>query len=144
MKLALAFLLVLQTILVTAQETKVTSAEIAQGFGLTEEVPIFPGCEKTEKKDSFRCFQSKIYEHIKVNFRYPEKALNQYIQGRVLVTYVINIDGKIIDISATGGELILQKEAIRIISLLPKMTPGTQKGVPVKVRYSVPITFKLR
>ena len=143
-KISLIILVILHTILSSAQETKKSNTEIAQDFGLTEEVPVFPGCEKVEKNESYKCFQNKIYEHIKTNFRYPEKALNQHIQGRVLVTYIIDIDGKITDINATGGESILQKEAIRIISLLPKMNPGTQKGVPVKVRHSVPITFKIR
>ena len=113
-------------------------------FETIEEPVLFPGCENINKRESFKCFQDKMNEHIKTNFRYPQKAMNRNIQGKVVVTYIIDRDGKIINITTSGADVILQKEAKRIISLLPKMTPGKQKGIPVKVGHVVPITFRLK
>ena len=90
------------------------------------------------------CFQKKINEHIVQNFNYPKEALKKNIQGRVNVTFLINKEGIISDVSAKGGHPLLQKEAIRIISLLPKMTPGKQKETSVISSHTVPISFKLQ
>lgn len=123
--------------------SKETNNDIAS-FETIEEPVLFPGCENINKRESFKCFQDKMNQHIKNNFRYPQKAMNNNIQGKVIVTYIIDKDGEITNITTTGADAILQKEAKRIISLLPKMTPGKQKGIPVKVRHVVPITFKIR
>ena len=113
-------------------------------FAVIEELPIFPGCEQIERKERFNCFQTKINNHVKSNFIYPKKALKRKIEGRVSVHYVINEEGIIEDIQTKGGDPILQTEALRIILLLPKMIPGRQKGIPVKVKHVVPINFKLK
>jgi protein TonB len=114
-------------------------------FAIIEEIPVFPGCEEIERKERMNCFQNQIINHIKTNFNYPKEALNKSIQGRVNVEFIINKEGDIEHIFSRGpsGTSILEKEATRIISLLPKMKPGTQKGKPVNVRYVVPISFKL-
>jgi len=114
-------------------------------FAIIEEVPIFPGCEDVERKERLACFQKKMSEHINNNFKYPREARRKNIQGRVLVMFVINREGIIENIIAKGPEdcEILEKEAIRIMSKLPQMTPGKQKGKAVKVKYSQPLTFKL-
>ena len=80
--------------------------------------------------------------------RYPTVAKQKKIQGRILVTFLINYEGVVENIVAKSPEdckdwEILDKESIRIISLLPKFKPGMQKGKPVKVKYTQPITFKL-
>ena len=68
------------------------------------------------------------------------------IQGRVSVLFVIDKDGSITNVQAKGpkGGELLEKEALRVISKLPKFKPGMQRGKPVKVKYSQPITFKLQ
>jgi len=66
------------------------------------------------------------------------------IQGRVNVMFVIDKDGSITDINMRGPNANLEKEAKRIISKLPKMTPGKQRGTAVKVPFAIPITFKLQ
>lgn len=110
-----------------------------------EEIPIFPGCEEIEKKERIKCFQTKISEHIVSNLNYPEEARNNKIQGRVSVRFIINKEGNIDKIATKGplNGILLEKEARRIISLLPKMTPGIQNGKPADVLYSIPISFKL-
>jgi TonB family protein len=113
-------------------------------FASIEDVPLFPGCEKVRKSKRRECFQNKMNRHIRRNFRYPEIAQEMGIQGRVFVMFTIGSDGSIINIRTRGPHSILEREANRIISLLPKMTPGTQKGRPVRVPFSIPIQFILR
>ena len=106
-----------------------------------EEVPIFPGCESAEDKRA--CFNEMMQKHIRKNFRYPELAQEMGIQGRVNTQFMINNDGTIGTIQKRGPHDVLEKEAVRILSKLPKMTPGKQRGSAVKVSFAIPITFKL-
>ena len=103
--------------------------------------PVFPGCEK--KKNKRKCFQKKMLNHISKNFQYPEIAQKMGIQGRVYVKFIIDEDGSVTGIRSRGPDKNLEREAYRIISKLPKMTPGKIKGRPVRVPLFVPITFRL-
>ncbi|MBD0825156.1 energy transducer TonB [Aestuariibaculum marinum] len=111
-------------------------------FSVIENVPVFPGCEGKSKAATVRCFNSKMLEHVKNNFHYPEAALDLAIGGRVTVVFIIDEKGYVTSIRSRGPDKILEKEAERIVSLLPKMKPGKQRGKPVKVNYAVPIVFK--
>ena len=112
---------------------------------ITEEDPIFPGCEDVNPKERKNCFSQKISEHIKKNFNYPKEAKKNRITGKVIASLIINKEGEIQNITTRGPEngKILEDEARRIISLLPKMKPGIQRGEPVNVRYSIPLNFNL-
>jgi protein TonB len=111
-------------------------------FMVIEDVPVFPGCENV--KDKRACFGKMMQKHISKVFRYPELEREMGIQGRVNVMFVIDKDGSITDINMRGPNANLEKEAKRIISKLPKMTPGKQRGTAVKVPFAIPITFKLQ
>ena len=113
-------------------------------FAVIEDVPIYPGCERVAKSERRNCFQDKINKHIRKNFRYPEIAQEMGIQGRVYVNFIIAKDGSITNVRMLGPDKNLEKEAARIISRLPKMTPGKQRGRPVRVPFSIPITFRLQ
>tara|TARA_S200000501_G_scaffold176543_1_gene166203 strand:- start:1218 stop:1928 length:711 start_codon:yes stop_codon:yes gene_type:complete len=113
-------------------------------FAVIEDVPIFPGCEKVKKSERRSCFQERMNRHIRKNFRYPEIAQEMGIQGRVYVNFVIGKDGAITNIRMRGPDKNLENEAQRIISKLPQMTPGKQRGRPVRVPFSIPITFRLQ
>ena len=113
-------------------------------FAVIEDVPIFPGCEKVNKNQRRDCFQEQINKHINKHFRYPEIAQEMGIQGRVNVSFIISRDGSILNIQMRGPDKNLEAEAKRIISLLPKMIPGKQRGRPVRVPFSIPITFRLQ
>jgi protein TonB len=113
-------------------------------FAILEDVPVFPGCEGGTKAQIKACFQKKIMEHINKNFVYPETALELELQGRVSVIFIIDTKGYTTGIRSRGPDKILEKEAERIIGLLPQMKPGKQRGKPVKVPYSVPIMFKMQ
>lgn len=114
-------------------------------FIVVEDVPVFPGCENETTKEGKRvCFQEMMQKHIRKNFRYPEIAQEMGLQGRVNIIFTIQKDGSIAEVRMRGPHETLEKEAARIISKLPKMTPGKQRGTPVKVPFSIPITFKLQ
>ena len=113
-------------------------------FAVIEDVPVYPGCEGQPKSKLRDCFQQKIQEHIRDNFKYPEIAQELGIQGRVAVMFTIQKDGSIGNIRMRGPDKNLEKEAMRIIQKLPKMTPGKQRGRPVRVPFSIPINFKLQ
>jgi protein TonB len=106
--------------------------------------PISNDCLGRDKKEKSNCFDEKMLQHIRKHFKYPNRAAEDDIQGKVIVSFIIDEKGKVIDIETIGGHKILQKEAYRIISLLPKFTPAKKEGKSVKIKYSIPINFKLR
>lgn len=116
--------------------------EVEVNWVTIEEVPIFPGCE--DEKDKRACFNDMMQKHIRKNFRYPELAQEMGIQGRVSTQFIINKDGSIGAIRKRGPHELLENEAARILSKLPKMTTGMQRGKAVKVPFRIPITFKLQ
>ena len=132
----LILLLVLVPIVSFSQEKEID-------FDSVERPPIYPGCEPyTQQLRS--CTQRKIQTHINKNFRYPEFAQKTGIQGRVFVQFIIDKDGSIVGIRTRGPHPILEIEAKRIISILPKFIPGYVDGKAVRVPFSMPITFKLQ
>ncbi len=112
--------------------------------GVIIEVPIFPGCEAVHPSEMQPCFQQKIEEHIKYHFRYPKKALNRGISGTVNVMIVIDKNGAISESKAKGPHELLESEALRIVNLLPKMTPAKKNGKTAKIPFSFPMYFKLK
>ena len=125
-------------------EVEEEEVDIDVPFAVIEDVPIFPGCERVKKSERRNCFQERMNKHIRKNFRYPEIAQEMGIQGRVYVNFIISKDGSITNIRMRGPDKNLEAEAQRIISKLPKMTPGKQRGRPVRVAFSIPITFRLQ
>ena len=125
-------------------EVEEVEEDIDVPFAVIEDVPIFPGCENEPKSKLRDCFNSMMQKHIGKNFRYPEIAQEMGVQGRVNVMFVIQKDGSIGNVRMRGPDKNLEEEAARIISKLPKMTPGKQRGRPVRVPFSIPITFKLQ
>lgn len=102
-------------------------------FAVVEEMPSFPGGE------------AALMSYINKNIKYPSIATENGIQGRVICTFVINRDGKV-----TNAEVIrsvdpsLDKEALRVINNMPAWKPGKQRGKPVRVKYTLPIVFRLQ
>ncbi|WP_339887500.1 energy transducer TonB [uncultured Flavobacterium sp.] len=114
-------------------------------FAVLEEIPMFPNCNDIPKSEEKNCFMQEMNNHIKLNFKYPKRAVRNNIQGRVTVRFLINHEGYVViskTIASEGCEL-LSEEAERIINLLPRFKPGMQKGNPVGVFYAQPIVFKL-
>jgi len=126
-------------------EVEEVEEDVSVPFAIIEKAPIFPGCEGMETEQEKReCFNQKVQEHIRNNLVYPAVALDMGIKGRVFVTFEVDANGKVANIRQRGPDRLLEEEAVRIISGLPEMIPGEQRGKKVKVGYSVPINFILQ
>ena len=102
-------------------------------FDIVEKMPVFPGG------------QTALVQYIASHLKYPTVAQENGIQGRVLVSFVVGEDGYVEDVQVIKGvEPMLDKEAVRVIQSLPRWTPGNQQGKPVRVKYTVPVTFALQ
>ena len=108
-----------------------------------EETKIF---EVVEQMPSFPGGQAALFEFLSKNIRYPVVAEENGIQGRVICQFVVNKDGSIVDVEVvrSGGDASLDKEAVRVIKSMPKWKPGKQRGKAVRVKYTVPVNFRLQ
>lgn len=111
-------------------------------FAIIEDPPIYPGCKGT-KEEMKQCMQDKINAHVTKNFNINLAQELGLTEGKkkVYVQFKIDKTGEIIDIRARGPHARLEKEAIRVVELLPRMTPGKQRTRPVRVSYTLPITM---
>nr|WP_321244772.1 energy transducer TonB [uncultured Psychroserpens sp.] len=124
-------------------EVEEVEEDIEVPFAVIENIPVFPGCENKTKTEQKACFENAMKSHVRKNFRYPDDAIENGIYGKVFVLFVIDKTGHVARIKSRGPDKVLETEAERIIGLLPKMTPGKQRGRPVTVPYSIPINFVL-
>ena len=86
-----------------------------------------------------------LLQYLSKNIKYPTIPQENGTQGRVTVQFVVNKDGSIVDVNVIRGvDPYLDKEAVRVISTMPKWEPGKQRGVPVRCKFTVPVTFKLQ
>lgn len=102
-------------------------------FEVVENMPDFPGG------------MPALMQYLAKNIKYPTIAQENGTQGRVIVQFVVNKDGTIVDPKVVRSvDPYLDKEAIRVISSMPKWKPGMQRGKPVRVKYTVPVMFRLQ
>ena len=101
-------------------------------YDVVEQMPSFPGGI------------SGLRTYLNQNIRYPAEAQETCAQGRVVVSFVVGKDGHISDVTVLRSvDPSLDKEAVRVIRNMPRWTPGKQGGEPVRVRYNVPVSFRL-
>lgn len=104
-----------------------------QIFQIVEKMPSFPGGDK------------EMMKYIAKTIKYPAVDQENGIQGRVIVSFVVNKDGNIVDAKIVRGvSPSLDKEALRVVNSMPKWNPGEQRGKAVRVSYILPIVFKLQ
>ena len=107
------------------EETKV--------FDVVEVMPTFPGG------------QGALFEWLSKNIKYPVVAEENGVQGRVIVTFVVERNGSITDVQvAKSVDPSLDKEAVRVVKAMPNWIPGKQNGSAVRVKFTVPVTFRLQ
>lgn len=107
--------------------------EEQQIFQVVEEMPEFPGG------------MAECMKFLAKNIKYPTIAQENGVQGRVIVQFVVNKDGTIVDpVVVRSVDPYLDKEALRVIKAMPKWKPGKQRGKAVRVKYTVPVTFRLQ
>ena len=87
-----------------------------------------------------------MQKFIAENLRYPAESLNNGSQGKTVLRFVVERDGSITNVEALkySGDPLLDKEAIRVASVMPKWNPAYEDGTPIRTYYSLPITFKLQ
>lgn len=102
-------------------------------FQVVEEMPEFPGG------------MAECMKFLGKNIKYPTISQENGVQGKVIVQFVVNKDGSVVDpVVVRSVDPYLDKEALRVINTMPKWKPGKQRGKPVRVRYTVPVTFRLQ
>jgi len=113
-------------------------------FSIIEEVPVFPGCKGTRKQKG-DCLNSKIRKHVIRRFNSELAGDLGLAPGKKKIWVVFRIDpkGNITEVNARAPHPRLKKEAIRVAKTLPKMIPGKQRGVPVGMKYTLPISFNV-
>ncbi|TYA74557.1 energy transducer TonB [Seonamhaeicola marinus] len=136
-----------ETEIVEVEEVEVEEVEedIDVPFAVIENVPVFPGCEKGSNTKKRECMSKKISQFVNKKFN-TELASDLGLSGRQRINVIFKIDktGKVTGIRARAPHPGLEKEAKRVIGLLPKMKPGKQRGKPVNVPYSLPIIFQVQ
>ncbi len=115
-------------------------------FAVVESVPIFPGCESfTDNDDLKDCFQEQLLKFVSQNYVYNEAARQLKIQGRIIVSFVVEKNGQVSSIQVIRSvDPWLDEEAIRVISGLPRISPAKQRGKPVRMSFVVPIKVELK
>lgn len=115
----------------TVEEEEVEEQEI---FEVVEQMPEFPNGG-----------MAGLMQYLSKNIKYPTIAQENGTQGRVTVRFVVNADGSIVDAKVIRGvDPSLDKEALRVINSMPKWKPGMQRGKAVRVKYTVPVMFRLQ
>jgi TonB family protein len=104
----------------------------AKVYDVVEQMPSFPGG------------QSALFQWLSSNVKYPAKAEENDIQGRVIVTFVVERDGSITDVKVVKSvHPLLDEEAVRVTKSMPRWIAGKQQGKPIRVKYTIPLTFNL-
>lgn len=108
-----------------------------------QSVPVFKGCENLSEAATKKCFEQKMMKHVQRNFN---SDLAQEIglrsgRHRIYTQFVIDKKGEVVNIKVSATNLKLKKEAQRVVNKIPQFIPGKQNNKPVKVKYTLPITF---
>ena len=115
-----------------AEILKVTEPDENSIFQVVEQLPEFPGG------------MAELMKYLQKNLRYPQICKEQGVQGRVIVQFVVNTDSTITDVNVIKSvNPHLDEEAVRVVKAMPKWNPGKQRGEPVRVRFTLPVTFRL-
>jgi len=138
----LVTILMLACTAATAQTTQTVAATPVKTVA-TEE----PVVNQAEKMPEFKGGQAALIQYVQTNLKYPEKEKEAKVQGRVMLSFIVENDGSLSKITVVrgipGGERC-DNEAVRLFKTMPKWTPGMDKGKEVKVQMYFPISFSLQ
>ncbi|ERJ98660.1 energy transducer TonB [Segatella salivae] len=128
LKVALMMLVLLFSFMTSTAQTKKNNMV----YDVVEVMPQFPGG------------QIAMMKYIMENIKYPKQIMEEGIQGRVTVSFIVEKDGRVSNVRLLRSvQPSLDKEAIRVVKSMPKWTPGKHNGKPVRVRFNLPVMFKL-
>lgn len=136
------------------QETTIASTEETGAKVEVKYVPVTVKEEEPEENTIFEVVENMpefpggnaaLMQFLSKNIKYPTIAQENGTQGRVVVQFVVNRDGSVVDpVVVRSVDPYLDKEALRVIGTMPKWSPGQQRGKPVRVKYTVPVMFRLQ
>lgn len=128
LKVALMMLVLLFSFMTSTAQTKKNNMV----YDVVEVMPQYPGG------------QIAMLKYIMENIKYPKQIMEEGIQGRVTVSFIVEKDGRVSNVRLLRSvQPALDKEAIRVVKSMPKWTPGKHNGKPVRVRFNLPVMFKL-
>lgn len=114
---------------IKTEEPKIEEQKV---FDVVEQMPSFPGGD------------AALMQYLNSHIKYPAIAEENGVQGRVIVSFVVERDGSITDVKVLkSADPSLDKEAVRVTKSMPKWIPGKQNGSSVRVKYTLPVTFRL-
>lgn len=129
LKVALMMLVLLFSFMTSTAQTKKNN----MAYDVVEVMPQYPGG------------QIAMLKYIMENIKYPKQIMEEGIQGRVTVSFIVEKDGRVSNVRLLRSvQSALDKEAIRVVKSMPKWTPGKHNGKPVRVRFNLPVMFKLK
>ncbi|MBR1388137.1 MAG: energy transducer TonB [Prevotella sp.] len=132
-KLILLSLMAVCCLMTASAQKTVVSQKNQQVFEVVEQMPEFPGG------------MPALFEFLSANMKYPKDAEQQKVEGQVIVTFVVETDGSVTEATVVKKVFpSLDVEAVRMAMVMPKWTPGRQNGKVVRVKYALPINFKLK
>lgn len=127
-------------------ETAPTAKPIMPTIFNVEELPMFPACKGLKREEQMKCFEEQMSKAVAKNADYPAVDYESGKQGRALISFIIDENGKIVDVkavdnkSATPEMKIAAEKAVRKVS---KLTPAKQGGKPVRIKCVIPVSFRL-
>ena len=128
LKVPLMMLVLLFSFMTSTAQTKKNNMV----YDVVEVMPQYPGG------------QIAMLKYIMENIKYPKQIMEEGIQGRVTVSFIVEKDGRVSNVRLLRSvQPLLDKEAVRVVKSMPKWSPGKQKGKPVRVRFNLPVMFKL-
>lgn len=128
LKVALMMLVLLFSFMTSTAQTKKNNMV----YDVVEVMPQYPGG------------QIAMMKYIMENIKYPKQIMEEGIQGRVTVSFIVEKDGRVSNVRLLRSvQSALDKEAVRVVKSMPKWTPGKHNGKPVRVRFNLPVMFKL-
>ncbi|SKB72908.1 hypothetical protein SAMN05660903_02266 [Salegentibacter salinarum] len=104
-----------------------------------EKAPVWPGCEGSE--DQKNCFNKKLMEHVKNNYKYPRNDKGEFIRGKVVVKMHIDEEGKAVVTSVKGDQKPVIAAVEDMLKKIPEMKPGTRGNSPTKISYTLPLNL---
>jgi protein TonB len=108
---------------------------------------MFPACKGLPRDEQMKCFEEQMAKAVAKNAVYPDKDLEKGKQGVALISFIIDENGKIIDVKAIDNKRAtpeMQKAAEKAVQKVSKLTPAKQGGNPVRIKYSIPVSFKIK
>ena len=117
---------------VITQSAPLMPADTSMVFDVVEQMPKFPGGD------------AALMQFLSSNIKYPKDAMEAKVQGRVVASFVVEKDGSVTNVKIVKSVIpSLDEEAMRVINAMPKWVPGMQKGKAVRVKYTIPISFRM-